>query len=62
MPKQVMDIGALRGVVYSHGCGRKRKTFVHFMENPPRLQCSPDGRQLFIRGGSYRVTKRGIEG
>jgi hypothetical protein len=59
---QTTDIGALRGVIYSRGCGASRKTFVHFMENPPRLQCSADGRQLFIRGGSYLVTKRGIEG
>ena len=62
MPLQATDIGALRGVIYSRGCGSNRKTFVHFMEDPPRLQCSSDGRQLFICGGSYLVTKHGIEG
>jgi hypothetical protein len=60
--QQVKDIGALRGVIYSRGHGSNYRTFVHFMEDPPRLQCSTNGRQLFICGGSYQVTPRGIEG
>ena len=29
---------------------------------PPRLMCDADGRQLYVLGGSYRVTYRGLEG
>jgi len=62
MPCNLTDIGALRGVIYTTDRGQGRKTYVHFMENPPRLKCNAAGTQLFICGGTYRVTKRGIEG
>jgi hypothetical protein len=64
MPKVLVDLGALRGLIYSadrDGCG-KVKTFIHFMETPPRLMCDPRGNQLYVIGGRYRVTRRGIEG
>jgi hypothetical protein len=32
------------------------------MDDPPRLVADVTGRRLFIVGGSYRVTARGIEG
>jgi hypothetical protein len=32
------------------------------MEDPPRLVSNIDGTQLYIVGGSYQVTPRGIEG
>jgi hypothetical protein len=32
------------------------------MEEPPRLMCSANGRQLYVLGGNYRLTRRGIEG
>jgi hypothetical protein len=32
------------------------------MDTPPILASDPAGRQLFILGGNYRVTERGIEG
>ena len=64
MPKVLVDLGALRGLIYSadrDGCGRV-KTFIHFMETPPRLMCDPQGNQLYVIGGRYRITRRGIEG
>jgi hypothetical protein len=64
MPKVLVDLGALRGLIYSadrDGCGRV-KTFIHFMETPPRLMCDPRGKQLYVVGGQYRITRRGIEG
>ena len=64
MPRVLVDLGALRGLIYSadrDGCGRV-KTFIHFMETPPRLMCDPRGNQLYVVGGRYRVTRRGIEG
>ena len=64
IPKVLVDLGELRGLIYSSDkeqCGRPR-TFVHFMETPPRLTCDPNGRQLYIIGGNYKVTARGIDG
>lgn len=64
MPKALVDLGSLRGLIYSadrDGCGRV-KTFIHFMETPPRLMCDPQGNQLYVIGGRYRITRRGIEG
>jgi hypothetical protein len=55
-------MGALRGLVYSKDHGGTKRTYIHFMDDPPRLMCDPDGRQLYVLGGSYRVTQRGIEG
>ena len=64
MPNVLVNLGELRGLIYKSDkgqCGRPR-TFIHFMETPPRLACDPSGTQLYILGGSYRVTPRGIEG
>ena len=57
-------IGRLRALIYvSDRGGRGRpRTFIHFMRRWPRLSCDRLGRQLFIVGGNYRVTPRGIEG
>ena len=63
MPPVVVELGRLAGLVYrsSKWTGRPR-TYIHFMEDPPRLVSDATGRRLFIVGGSYRVTSRGIEG
>jgi hypothetical protein len=64
MPKVLVNLGELRGLIYrsdKEQCGRPR-TFIHFMESPPLLASDPDGKQLYIVGGNYRVTSRGIEG
>jgi hypothetical protein len=63
MPPVVIEIGRLAGLVYrsSKWVGRPR-TYIHFMDDPPRLVADVTGRRLFIVGGSYRVTARGIEG
>jgi hypothetical protein len=64
LPRVLVDLGALRGLIYSadrDGCGRQ-KTFIHLMETPPRLMCDSGGSQLYIVGGRYRITRRGIEG
>lgn len=63
MPSVVVEIGRLAGLVYrsSKWVGRPR-TYIHFMDDPPRLVSDVTGRRLFIVGGSYRVTPRGIEG
>jgi hypothetical protein len=64
IPDVLMHLGELRGLIYRSDrgqCGRPR-TFVHFFETPANLTCDSRGRQLYIQGGRYRVTTRGIEG
>ena len=62
VPDVLVDLAALRGVVYTKDHGGTRRTYIHFMDDPPRLLCDADGRQLYVLGGSYRITRRGIEG
>ena len=62
IPKVLVDMGALRGLVYTKDHRGARRTYIHFMDEPPRLMCDADGRQLYLLGGSYRVTYRGLEG
>jgi len=64
VPPVVVQLGTLRGLIYrsdkwSPGIER---TYIHMMERPPRLVCDPRGTQLYLIGGDYRVTARGIEG
>ena len=64
IPNVLVHLGSLRGVIYSSDKwdqGRP-KTYIHFMETPAQLTCNPEGTQLYIIGGRYRVTRRGIEG
>jgi hypothetical protein len=64
LPPVLVELGELRGLIYGSDRwdpGRKR-SFIHFMETPPLLLSNPEGNQLFIVGGRYRVTSRGIEG
>ena len=64
IPRVLVQLGELRGVIYASdrsGDGVKR-TYIHFMERPPMLACNARGDQLYIIGGGYRVTRRGIEG
>lgn len=64
IPPAVVDLGQLVGLIYRSGNWQpgRPQTYIHFMQNPPRLVSSPDGRQLYIVGGRYQVTPRGIEG
>jgi hypothetical protein len=64
IPDVLMRFGELRGLIYRSNrerCGMPR-TFIHFFETPVDLMCDRRGRQLYIQGGRYRVTTRGIEG
>jgi hypothetical protein len=64
MPPIVLDLGELVGVMYRSDKGQpgRPRTYIHRMEDPPRLVSNAEGTQLYIVGGSYRVTHRGIEG
>lgn len=63
MPSVVVELGRLVAVVYRSDkwVGHPR-TYIHRMDDPPRLVSDVHGRRLFVVGGSYRVTERGIEG
>ena len=63
VPSVLVQLGTLRGLIYSadRGDGGVR-TYIHFMEQEPLLACDARGTQLYIVGGRYRVTRRGIEG
>jgi hypothetical protein len=64
MPQVAVELGELVGIIYRSDKGQAGvpRNYIHFMENPPRLACNIEGTQLYIVGGSYRVTPQGIEG
>lgn len=64
IPHVLMRVGELRGLIYKSDRGRcgSPRTFIHFMRTPATLACDPNGKQLYVVGGCYRVTRKGIEG
>jgi len=64
MPRVLVELGELLAVIYRCDKGRhgQRRTYIHFMETPPRLTSDVSGSQMYVVGGKYRVTARGIEG
>ena len=63
VPPVVVELGRLVGLVYrSDKWVSRPRTYIHFMKDPPRLVSDVTGRRLFVIGGSYQVTARGIEG
>lgn len=64
IPPMVVELGRLTGLIYRSDKGQpgEPRTYIHFMEAPPRLVSNVEGSQLYIVGGSYRVTAQGIEG
>lgn len=64
IPPVVVELGELVGLMYRSDKGQPGQplTYIHRMEDPPRLVSNIEGTQLYIVGGSYRVTPRGIEG
>jgi hypothetical protein len=64
IPPVVVELGELVGLIYRSDKGQpgQPQAYIHFMQDPPRLVSSIEGTQLYIVGGSYRITKHGIEG
>jgi hypothetical protein len=64
IPPVVIELGDLGGLIYrsDHWSPGRKRNFIHFMDHAPKLACNPEGNQLYIIGGSYRVTLKGIEG
>lgn len=63
-PPALAVVGVLRSVVYESDRSGKSELYEHeFSEkNPPLLCCGPDGKGLWIVGGRFKTTSRGIEG
>jgi hypothetical protein len=64
IPPVVVALGELVGLIYRSDKGQPGQplTYIHRMETPPRLVSNIEGTQLYVVGGSYRVTPHGIEG
>jgi len=63
IPRVLVSLGRLRGLIYSSDRGSPGhcRSYIHFMRRPPLLASNPEGNRLFLLGGRYRVTRRGIE-
>ena len=64
IPPVVVELGELVGLIYRSDkwqLGQPR-AYIHLMQDPPRLVSNVEGTQLYILGGSYRITEQGIEG
>ena len=63
IPPVVVKLGELMGVIYRSDKGQpgRQRSYVHFMQEPPVLVSNVQGTQLYIVGGRYHVTARGIE-
>lgn len=64
IPPIVVELGELVGLIYRSDKGQPGQplTYIHRMGNPPHLVSNIEGTQLYVVGGSYRVTQQGIEG
>lgn len=65
IPRELVRVGDLVGVIYrSDKWDRKKKDYIHKFNRSDRpiLASSPDGKRLFILGGSFRTKAEGIVG
>jgi len=64
MPDVVAELGPLKAVEYGVTLSSGEKvTMRHvFGRKKPLLVCGADGKSLWVVGGNYKVTERGIEG
>lgn len=58
-PKVGVAFGTVLGIMYRTGDG---ENFIHRFQaaSRPLIVASPDGKQLYLIGGSYNFTERGI--
>ena len=64
MPKTVWVLGELTAVCYEATRDGITEQYMHEFnkKHRPLLCVAPDGKQLIVAGGRYKVTERGIEG
>ena len=61
----IIPLGELRGLIYraTRFPDNEPKNYVHFFKNQyPSLVTNNQGTRLYINGGEYRVTTKGIQG
>gem|GEM_PF-2804893 len=64
IPQVVVGLGELMGIIYRSDKWQpgQPRTYIHFLEDKPRLVSNVEGTQLYIVSGNYRITPHGIEG
>jgi len=62
MPKVGVAIGEVDGILYSTVRDGKLEKYIHQFRkaDKPLFVVSPDGKRLFLIGGNYDFTERGI--
>ena len=62
-PRVLLTLGACVGIMYRTHRGGRTDNYLHRFKKSarPTLAVSSDGRTLYLLGGEYRVTDRGIE-
>jgi len=62
-PEVGWELGRVLGIAYETVRDGQRLQYMHEFaaKSAPRLVISEDGRGMFLAGGKYRVTSRGIE-
>lgn len=62
-PRVLLTLGACVGIMYRTHRGGRTDNYLHRFKRSarPTLAVSSDGRTLYLLGGEYRVTDRGIE-
>lgn len=62
VPKVALVVGRCDGVLYTTVRDGRTEKYIHKFKakSAPALCASPDGNQLFIVGGSFEFTERGI--
>lgn len=62
-PRVMLTIGECIGIMYRTSRGGRTDNYLHRFKKSarPTLAVSSDGRSLYLLGGAYRVTDRGIE-
>lgn len=62
LPKAALAIGQVDGILYSTVRDGQHEKYIHRFKSSsrPLLLSSPDGKQLYLIGGSYDFTERGI--
>lgn len=64
IPPVTVELGELLGLIYRSDKWQPGlpQAYIHLLQDPPCLVSNVEGNQLYIVGGSYQVTRRGIEG
>jgi hypothetical protein len=62
IPEVLVAIGTIDGILYSTVRDHKVERYIHkfVAKARPTFAVSPDGKQLFMLGGAYNFTERGI--